>query len=177
MSRAGLATYPGDRETDARRPAGRQRRPEGGRRRGRAGVARADPGADRPRPAVGVAMAFAAAAPGRLRRARRGDARALRRQPGRYRDARAAAAGRAGGGAAAAGGPVPDAGLADRLAGAAAGPAGTCRLVGRLAVGRGADTRAAGGVLPGRYPPAAGGAVVDVGADPHPVVAVAGRGP
>src|SRR5215475_8788349 len=59
--------------------------------------------------------------------------------------------------------------LADRVAGAAAGPAGTRRLAWRLAVGRGADTRAAGGVLPGRGPPAEAGTVVDVDAEPHPV--------
>ncbi len=41
--------------------------------------------------------------------------------------------------------------------------------------GRGAGPRPAGGVLPRRHPPAAAGTVVDVGADPHPVVAVACR--
>ena len=38
-----------------------------------------------------------------------------------------------------------------------------------------ADPRHAGGVLPRRNPPAATGTVVDVGADPHPVAAVAYR--
>src|SRR5262245_7679879 len=122
-------------------------------------------------------MALTPGAAGRLRRAWGGDACALRRQPGRrFRVAGAAAAGRAGGGAAAAGGPVSAAGLADRVAGAAAGPAGTCRLVGRLAVGPGADTRPVWGVLPGRSSLSAAGAVVDVGAEPDPVVPVAGRG-
>src|SRR5262249_10437875 len=122
-------------------------------------------------------MGLTAGAPGRVRRARGGDGRALRRQPGRDRDAGAAAAGPAGGGGAATGGPFPDAGLADRVAGAAAGPARTRRLVGRMAVGPRADTRAAWGVLPGRDPSAAAGTVMDVGAEHHPVVAVAGRGP
>ena len=45
--------------------------------------------------------------------------------PGSSATPGAAAAGRGGGGAAAAGGPVSDAGLADRVARAAAGPAGT----------------------------------------------------
>src|SRR5689334_13602868 len=122
-------------------------------------------------------MAFTAAAPDGVRRTRGGDARVVRRQPDpRCLGAGAAAAGPAGGGTAAAGGPVPDAGLADRVARAAAGPAGPCHLVGRLAVGPGAGPRPAGGVLPGRHPPAAAGLVVDVGADPRPVVAVAGGG-
>src|SRR5580692_771875 len=72
---------------------------------------------------------------------------------------------RAGGGAAAAGRPLPDAGVADRMAGAAAGAAGTCPLAGRLAVGPRADLRAAGSVHPRRDPPAAARTVVDVGAD------------
>src|SRR6266566_1302096 len=123
-------------------------RPRDGTHRREARVARADPGADRPRAAAGVAMALIAGAPGRLRRARGGHARALRRWPGwRLRPAGATAAGRAGGGAAAAGSQASDAGLADRVAGTAAGPAGACRLVGRLAVGTGADTRHARGAL------------------------------
>jgi len=123
---------------------------------GAPGVARAGRGADRPRPARRVAMAFATAAQGRVRRARRGDARALRRQPDqRHRDTGAAGGCRAGGGAAAAGRPLSDVGLADRVAGAAADAAGTCPLVGWLAVGPRADLRPAGSVRPGRDPPAA----------------------
>src|SRR5580704_17150200 len=123
-------------------------RPRNGTHRREARVARADPGADRPRATAGVAMALIAGAPGRLRCARGGHARALRREPGwRVRPSGATAAGRAGGGA-----------------------AGTCRLVGRLAVGAWADTRHARGVPPGRDPPAAAGTVVEVGAEPHPVV-------
>src|SRR5215470_15306963 len=103
---------------------------------GSGGVARAEPGAERPRPAPRVAMALPAGAPGRVPRARGGDAGPMRRQPGRrVRGAGAAVAGPAGGGAAAAGRPVSDAGLADRVARAAACPAGACGLVGRLAVG------------------------------------------
>ena len=44
-------------------------------------------------------------------------------------------------------------------------------------MGPGADTRAAGGVLRGRGSLPAAGAVVDVGAEPHPLVAVARGGP
>src|SRR5262249_61168868 len=120
-----------------------RRRPGTGPRGGR-GVPGADPGAARPRPAAGVAVALAAAAPLRVRRARDGDGRALRREPGRRgRRTGPAPAGRACGGAAATGSLVSDAGLADRVAGAAACPAGTRRLVGRLAVGPGADIRPA----------------------------------
>src|SRR3984885_6032285 len=123
-----------------------------------------------------VAMAFTTGAPGRIRHALRGDARAMRRQPGRRRrDTGTAGACRAGGGAAAAGRPLSDVGMADRVAGAAAGAPGTCPLVGRLAVGPRADLRPAGSVRPRRDPPAAARTVVDVGADPHPVVAVARR--
>src|SRR5580704_3196097 len=151
-------------------------RPRNGTHRREARVARADPGADRPRATAGVAMALIAGAPGRLRRARGGHACALRREPGwRLRPSGATAAGRAGSGATATGRQASDAGLADRVAGAAAGPAGTCRLVGRLAVGAWAGTRHARGVLPGRDPPAAAATVVDVGAEPHPVVAMAHR--
>ena len=93
-------------------------------------------------------------APGRLRRARR------------RRQSVAGAAGGSGGAAAAAGRQGPDAGLAARLARPAAQPAGGRRLVGWLALGSRAGARAARGVLPGGGPAAAGGAVVDVGADP-----------
>src|SRR5689334_5285369 len=121
-----------------------------------------------------MALAFARRAPDRLHRAGGSHSRALRRKHGaRLRDARTASAGSAGGGAAAAGGPVSDAGLAARLAGAVAGPAGSCRLAGALAVGTRADSRDARGILHRRDPAAAGAIVVDVGADPRPVVAVA----
>src|SRR5215468_3058078 len=162
---------------DARPRPGSERLSKGRKRRRQAIVARADSGARGPRPGSCVAMALPTGAASRIRRARDGDACALRRQRGRrLRVAGAAAAGRAGRGAAAAGGPVPAAGLADRVAGAAAGPAGTCRLVGRLAVGAGADSGAVRRVLPGRSSLSAAGPVVDVGAEPHPVVPVAGHG-